>query len=164
MPLPSSHGHHFLKQVEALNDQQGYLQALEIEILTLKAKVLSLLTTKDDAITKLGKALYHIKDHEGLISRVIEIILELCLQMDVVTLGILDLQNQSDSKNLEVVVVVVVTLIKQDGVQCELDSQTQMTKHFKKLLEKTKVDHALVLMKSSKTQKPWKKVVDKKDV
>jgi hypothetical protein len=66
---------------------------LEIEILTLKAKVLSLLTTKDDAITKLGKALYHIKDHEGLISRVIEIILELCLQMDVVTLGILDLQN-----------------------------------------------------------------------
>lgn len=124
---------------------------MEKEILASKVKVLSLLTTKDDVITQLGKALYHIKDHEALISGVIKTILELCLQMDVVTLEISDLQNEGDNKNLEVITVVAVTLVKQDGLQCELDSQTQMIKHFKKLLEKTKVDHALVLVKNSKT-------------
>jgi hypothetical protein len=66
---------------------------LEKEILALRAKVLSLLIAKDDVITKLGKTLYHIKDHEGLILGVTETILELCLQMDVVTLEILNLQN-----------------------------------------------------------------------
>jgi hypothetical protein len=44
--------------------------------------------------------------------------------MDVVTLEILDLQNEGDSKNPEVITVVVVTLVKQNGLQCELDSQT----------------------------------------
>jgi hypothetical protein len=39
-----------------------------------------------------------------------------------------------------------------------------MIKHFKKLLKKTKVDHALVLVKSSKAQEAWKKVIDKMDV
>jgi hypothetical protein len=110
--------------------------------------VLSLLTTKDDVITKLGKDLYHIKDHEGLISRATETILELCLQVDVVTLKILDLQNQSDNKNPEVVTIVVITFVKQDGLQHELNSQTQMIEHFKKLLEKSRFDHALVLMKN----------------
>ncbi len=148
MPLPFSHGLHFQEQVEALNDWQRYLQVLEKEILASKVKVLSLLTTKDDVITKLGKDLYHIKDHEGLISRATETILELCLQVDVVTLKILDLQNQSDNKNPEVVTIVVITFVKQDGLQHELNSQTQMIEHFKKLLEKSRFDHALVLMKN----------------
>ncbi len=147
---------------------------MEKEILALKAKVLSLLIAKDDVITKLEKALYHIKDHEGLILGATEtilelclqmdVILELCLQMDVVTLEISNLQNQGDSKNPKVVTIIAVTLVKQDGFQCESDSQTRMTKHFKKLLEKTKVDHVLVLVKSSKTQEPWKRVVNKMDV
>lgn len=93
MPLPFSHGHHFQEQVEALNDWQWYLHILEKEILTSKVKVSYLLTVKYDVATKPGRALYHMKDHEGLISRPTETILELCLQMDVVTLEISDLQK-----------------------------------------------------------------------
>lgn len=93
MPPPFSHGHHCQEQVEALNDQQWYLHALEKEILASKVKVSYLLTSKDDVVTKFEKALYHMKDHEGLISRPTEIILELCLQMDAITLEISDLQK-----------------------------------------------------------------------
>jgi len=66
---------------------------LEKEILTSKVKVSYLLTVKDDVATKPTRALYHMKDHEGLISRPTETILELCLHMDVVTLEISDLQK-----------------------------------------------------------------------
>jgi hypothetical protein len=102
--LHLAHGHHFhqfQEQVEALNDWQRYFQALEKEIHVSEVKMSYLLTSKDDVATKLGRALYHIKDHEGLILRPIETILELCLQIDVVTLEISDLQNQGDNKNLE---------------------------------------------------------------
>jgi len=66
---------------------------LKKEILASKVKVSYLLTSKDDVVTKLEKALYHMKDHEGFISRPTKTILELCLQMDAITLEISDLQK-----------------------------------------------------------------------
>jgi hypothetical protein len=67
MPLPSSHGHHFQEQVEAIKKLQEYLFVLEREMLALKAKISSIVKVKDDATVELVKVVNQVNDRKGLI-------------------------------------------------------------------------------------------------
>jgi hypothetical protein len=68
------------------------------------------------------------------------------LVLDAITLQVLDLHlNGNNTKDVTVVE------LKQDALQCKLDSHALMVNTFKKLLAMAEADHATVLEKNSKT-------------
>jgi hypothetical protein len=59
---------------------------------------------------------------------------------------------------------VTVVELKQNVLQCKLDSHALMADTFQNLLAVADVDHAMILNKNSKAQEAWKRVANKMDV
>ncbi len=145
MPPPSSHGHHSQKQVEAIKELQEYFFVLKKEMPASKVEISSLVKIKDDVIVELVKIIDQVKDRKGLIKGDYDTILKLHQQLDAITLQVPDLRLKGDNTE-----DVIVAELKQDALQCKLDSHALMVDTFKKLLTIVKVDHATNLEKNSK--------------
>jgi hypothetical protein len=79
--------------------------------------------------------------------------------LNAITLQVLDLRlNGNNIKD------VAILELKQNIVQCKLDSHALMVDTFKNLLVMAEANHATILENNSKAQEAWKRVANKMDV
>lgn len=109
-----------------------------------KVEISSFVKAKYDVVVELVKAIDQIKDCKGLIKGDYDTILKLHQQLDAITLQVSDLHLKGNNTE-----DVIVAELKQDALQCKLDSHALMVDTFKKLLTMVEVDHASNLEKNS---------------
>jgi hypothetical protein len=82
--------------------------------------------------------------------------------METLKVKVLNLQNMGDSP--KALTAIGATFIKQEVIQCKVESHHFMVDTFKGLLAIVKVEHGRVLAKSAIVAKAWKQVVARVEV